>query len=462
MDNNNKSSTKKSLMSIFVLIMFFFFVLSTIVPIAQAATFGLTSIGSTSYPTANIGTTNTGASLNSPNVLMADKYTTTVPLTATTIKTYGTTNSNIKVSIYDDNAGDPGNPLFTEVAGAGTANSWSTITIPNTYLAAGTYWVVINIQTGNGVGRRDGVSGALRKFRGTTPFTYAYATAFPSSGGTWTNAAAGTQNAAYIVGVPVEGYAKATTATLSANNAVMNSVAFYSHATGNFRLAIYSDSSGPSSKLWESASTAATASAWSTVNISSGTPASLILNSGTYWLAWQWDSANNGPSYTLGSAGDGNYITQAYDVFPSSWSGGTSSSEKYSVYVNYTPDTTPPTVTSVAVQSLTTINVTFSEAMGTGSTTAANYTISESGQGTLAANPSTVSYVSSTTVQLSWSSGALANAADVTITVANAQDLAGNVISTPNSGIYIIRAILDFGTKVRDFVAGAKNHFHFH
>jgi len=100
--------------------------------------------------------------------------------------------------------------------------------------------------------------------------------------------------------------------------------------------------------------------------------------------------------------------------------------------------------------------------MGTGVTTAANYTISESGKGTLATNPTSVALVSGNTYALTWSSGSLANAADVTITVANAQDLAGNVVGSPNSGLYIIRAILDVGAHVKDFLAGVHNHFRFH
>ena len=65
-------------------------------------------------------------------------------------------------------------------------------------------------------------------------------------------------------------------------------MSFYSAATGNVRLAIYSDASGvPSGKLWESVSTACTANAWNTININAGTPTSLTLNSGTYWLVWQ-------------------------------------------------------------------------------------------------------------------------------------------------------------------------------
>jgi hypothetical protein len=100
--------------------------------------------------------------------------------------------------------------------------------------------------------------------------------------------------------------------------------------------------------------------------------------------------------------------------------------------------------------------------MGTGATTSANYTVSESGQGTLANNPDSVTLVSSTTYALAWSSGAMVNGADITVTVANAEDLAGNPIGTPNSGIYIMRAILDFGNKIKKIAAGVKKSLHFH
>ena len=126
------------------------------------------------------------------------------------------------------------------------------------------------------------------------------------------------------------------------------------------------------------------------------------------------------------------------------------------------PDSIPPTVSSIVIQSPTTINITFSEAMGTGVTTVSNYTISESGKGTVAANPNTVALVSGNTYVLTWSAGALANAADVTITVANAQDLAGNTIGSPNYGHYMIRGLIHFGTKVRNFVSGFRYHYRFH
>ncbi|MDD1669801.1 MAG: LamG domain-containing protein, partial [Methanomicrobiales archaeon] len=59
------------------------------------------------------------------------------------------------------------------------------------------------------------------------------------------------------------------------------------------------------------------------------------LRAGTYWLAWQWNSPYLGPSSTTGSSGDGYYLAQSYGAFPSPWSGGTSSSEKWTMYMTY-------------------------------------------------------------------------------------------------------------------------------
>jgi hypothetical protein len=97
-------------------------------------------------------------------------------------------------------------------------------------------------------------------------------------------------------------------------------------------------------------------------------------------------------------------------------------------------DVTDPTVSSVAVQNSSTINVVFSKAMGIGVTTASNYTVSGAGKGTLASNPNTVALVSGNTYVLTWTSGEMKNGGDITITVANVQDVPGNSIGSQNSG----------------------------
>jgi len=300
-------------------------------------TFGVTTTGSTNYPTTNIGnTTGSYSNPNSINYLVADKYVTTVPLTAITIYTWGTGGGNVKVSIYSDSSGSPGTELFTEVASAVSQSAWTAITIPTSahpgqYLAPGTYWIVFNCDTANGVTKptNSPASNPARKLQ-----SLPYSSSFSSASGSWATGAG--VDSTYIVGVPVEGYVKATKATFSyINNANITSVSFYAQATGNVRLAIYSNSgSAPLSLQWQSGDITISATGWNTVSISSGTPTSLTLPGGTYWLAWQWNSVNSGPSYTAGSSGTGYYIQQAYGSFVT-WSGGTSSSENWSIYASY-------------------------------------------------------------------------------------------------------------------------------
>lgn len=94
-------------------------------------------------------------------------------------------------------------------------------------------------------------------------------------------------------------------------------------------------------------------------------------------------------------------------------------------------DSTAPTVTLVEVQAGgLTVDVTFSEAMGTGVTTASNYTLSGTGKGTLATNPNSVALVSGNKYRCTWTSGDMFNGGNITIAVANAQDLAGNAVNS--------------------------------
>jgi hypothetical protein len=147
------------------------------------------------------------------------------------------------------------------------------------------------------------------------------------------------------------GLAKATKFTLT-ETGTPSSMSFYSHAAGNIRLAIYSDSSGPSSDLCETADTVVTATAWTSPNISCPS-----LSAADYWLVWQW---NPGTAYVAGSsynstAGSGNYIYQAYGAFPASWTGGTVSTEQWSIYVTYTAGggSTTTTTTGTSIVSTT-------------------------------------------------------------------------------------------------------------
>ena len=324
-------------------------------------TFGMTSTGSTSYPTTNYGD-NTIETANNPAIVadvirVANKITLTSPITIQSFVLYcvATYGHNIKFAVYPDSGGTPvGQTLVKQTDGYSVSGTgWVTVTLSSAdyiYLPAGTYWLCYMGDTTAGRVRRKGTT---TDYWVNGSYSSGYPTTFPSA-----NSESKGPYSFYAISVQIEGYAKAMKATLSDYASVL-SMSFYSHATGNFRLAIYADSSGsPSSKQWESSSTAATASAWNTVNINSGSPSSLTLSAGTYWLAWQWDNTNSGPSYTAGSSGNGNYIAQAYGSFPASWSGGTSSSENWSIYVTYTiPPNKPTSLQPTTRQTSTSVTI---------------------------------------------------------------------------------------------------------
>jgi hypothetical protein len=327
---------KKKLGLIMALLLIVTLVVSVIPAMAGVdPDFGNNSMGSASYPTGTAGITSVlGNVLECQGVLDAQKITipcggawiTSVRMYFSSITGNGQSGGQLNMAIY--------NATFSLVPGSVTgastvsATGWKTHTYSTPFfLSGGTYWLAY--QTSN--------KAPMRNYDNSGSNSRAYYAmawgAFPNS---YTpNYIDNLRESMYTSYVQAElGVAKATKATLPTNGNI-SSVSFYSHATGNVRLAIYSDGASPSSLQWESASTPVSQNAWTTVSISAGTPSSLSLCCGNYWLAWQWDSANSGPSYTAGSAGDGNYICQAYGAFPSPWSGGTSSSETWSIYASY-------------------------------------------------------------------------------------------------------------------------------
>lgn len=142
------------------------------------------------------------------------------------------------------------------------------------------------------------------------------------------------------VGLSQKGFLKATKFTMP-ESGIVTDVRFYSHLDGGFlRLALYSTASNPA-LLWQSGSINYVGGAgWVTSSIASGTPSSLTLLPGTYWLAWQVDTATPLASYTAGSVGDGLCVPMAYGAFPSGLQAGTSTApiltdERWSEYVTY-------------------------------------------------------------------------------------------------------------------------------
>jgi hypothetical protein len=178
-----------------------------------------------------------------------------------------------------------------------------------------------------------------------------------SSWWVWNNRVLTAQEAAQMYANPwsmfhsgaQKGFVKGTKATV-ANPASVSNVWFYSHAAGgDVRLGIY-DNHSPMNLLWQSGSISNTASGgWIAVPIAGGAPGALALAPGTYWLAWQIDTTDDVPSYAPGASGDGFFVSQTFGPFPATIAGAQSSSETWSIYLDYAGPT-PPLFTGAAFQ----------------------------------------------------------------------------------------------------------------
>jgi hypothetical protein len=91
-----------------------------------------------------------------------------------------------------------------------------------------------------------------------------------------------------------------------------------------------------------------------------------------------------------------------------------------------------PAVTAVTVETGLTVLVTFNKSIASGATTASNYTLSGTGQGTLADNPDAADLIGGNQYRLTWNTGEMRHGGNITITVANVQDASGNTIAGPS------------------------------
>jgi len=123
---------------------------------------------------------------------------------------------------------------------------------------------------------------------------------------------------------------KGVKANLPETAALFTKISFFSHtSTGNVRLAVYNSTKH---LIWESTSTTLSANTWVNATIEGVTS----RPAGDYYLCWQYDNVLRAPSYVAGSSGDGWWKPQNYGSYPSSISGETSTSEKWSIFVTYT------------------------------------------------------------------------------------------------------------------------------
>lgn len=180
---------------------------------------------------------------------------------------------------------------------------------------------------------------------------------------------------------------KATEITVTAAGTAA-AINFYSMAAaGNLRLGIY-DNGSPQNLLWDSGvQPNAAAGGWISIPMAAGTPASLTLTPGIYWLAWQVDNTLDVPSYTAGAAGTGLLLEQAWGPFPGTMAGAQVTSENWSIYVDAGPAGTG-TPSSTATGSPSASAIPTGTASATASPTASpSFSATPSALGTSTATP---------------------------------------------------------------------------
>jgi hypothetical protein len=222
--------------------------------------FGITSTGSTSYPTVTAGETNAGASNDaggsaSTNTLRAVRFDLETPITATDLyvdvtNVSGSYHDYCRGFVYSDNAGYP-NALQVQTNTIDIqAAAWVHFTLDTTtYFSATSWWLGFNCYV---------TTAAIGKmFDWTTGFTNEYYRATGSYGGTSPNSPASFPGGAtgsayhtsiYLSGVMIEGTTKGTRVQFTGGTgSIVTSFSFYTHtgaAGDHFTPALYSDTTG--------------------------------------------------------------------------------------------------------------------------------------------------------------------------------------------------------------------------
>ena len=134
--------------------------------------------------------------------------------------------------------------------------------------------------------------------------------------------------------------------------ATVNEVRFFSHlGSSAVRLGIYDVNK---KLLWETAGHVLTSASTELVApISNGTPTSLILPAGKYFLAFQVSTPDAVPSFTAGTQGDGFVFFQDFNPFTATLPSGNviSTASRYTEYLTYDPYTSGPVISSFTTDS---------------------------------------------------------------------------------------------------------------
>ena len=198
------------------------------------------------------------------------------------------------------------------------------------------------------------ISDAYLEYVATSTGTFSTGTS-ASHGSSWV-ACIATFKAATFKGASTEkGFTKGTRVQYTdVTGGAVSSFSFYvsTYTSGDMIvLALYDDSGGsPNHRLWYTSGTDPSGTGWYTVNESSGSTdnnwGGTLTNNAYYWFMWQVNSDDAIPSYAAGAANTGVYLAQSFGTLLSTFSGGTLTTENWSMYLTYSTSSSSSTVTS--------------------------------------------------------------------------------------------------------------------
>ena len=128
-----------------------------------------------------VGTTSAGTGNHGANYVCYCKFTAVKTGTVNEFKVYSLASGNVKVAIYADSAGEPGNKITgNDDSQAVTLNQWNTLAIADTPVVNDTvYWLGVNADT-DGATSWLSRTGGVRRYKAATYSTFTW----PDAAGT--------------------------------------------------------------------------------------------------------------------------------------------------------------------------------------------------------------------------------------------------------------------------------------
>jgi hypothetical protein len=254
--------------------------------------------------------------------------------------------ANAYAGIYSDSSGSPGSLLASSVNTAmNTSSGFQDFTMTTPVFVAGStqIWLAFQLSALKTIYYTSGAPGQNYYAKTYGAFDATWGAGTTDATYTWNLRYTFTKTENYINGIRFQ-YTGGSGAAMSS----MSIYIFNGGGSDHFTPALYSDSAGsPSLLYWSGPSTSAVSTSWNTVNYASGSPyngwAGTFVASTYYWLMWQWNSVDTGPSFcdgvgahcAVGASNTGIFVAQTYASMPSTWpGGGTLNTNNWSIYVS--------------------------------------------------------------------------------------------------------------------------------